>query len=271
LTIAMRGHFPVKKFKVAAIQFDVHRGDLKWNLSAVKRRILPLAQKGVKLVVLPEMWSIGFANKRLQALSATTPGVLDDLCELAGKLKVVIVGSLPERKGTRIYNTAYAIDVDGSISGTYRKVHLFSPTGEDKYFEGGRKAVIAPTSLGPMGLMICYDLRFPELSRCLVLGGASMVAVMAQWPAERVGVWKALLKARAMENQLFVIGANRCGADGAMGFGGHSQILSPDGEILARAGKRPNSLTATIDLRAIERVRKRIPCLKERVPEAYRC
>jgi predicted amidohydrolase len=260
----------VKTFKAAVIQFDIRRGDLERNLATVERRVSILSKKGIKLAVLPEMWSVGFANQRLNTLSKTTPGVLDDLRRLAKSSKMVIIGSLPERHDSRVFNTAYVVDVDGSIRGSYRKVHLFSPTNEHKHFQQGKRAVIAPTSLGPVGLMICYDLRFPELCRSLILKGALMIAIMAQWPAERVAVWKVLLRARAMENQVFVLGANSCGTDGAMNYGGHSQIISPDGHVLARAGKHPASLHAAINLKAVEQVRRRIPCLKERVPEAYR-
>jgi omega-amidase len=260
----------VKKFKAAIIQFDVHRGDLERNLGHVKRRAIALSQQGVKLIVLPEMWSVGFANRRLKELAGTTALVLKDLRRVARELRMTIAGSLPEKRGNKIYNTAYVVDNDGAIAGTYRKVHLFSPTGEDQYFVGGRKAVIAHTSLGPIGLMICYDVRFPELCRSLTLRGAPIVAVMAQWPAERRIHWDVLLRARATENQIFILGANRCGMDGPMVYGGHSRIISPDGQILARAGNRPASLHAEIDLRAVDRIRNRIPCLKERVPQAYK-
>ena len=96
-----------------------------------------------------------------------------------------------------------------------------------------------------------------------------MVVVMAQWPAARVAHWDALLKARAIENQLFVLGVNRCGQDGDRVYAGHSRIISPYGEILARAGNRPASLRADIDLGLVERTRRQIPCLQERMPEAY--
>jgi predicted amidohydrolase len=268
--LAPLGKYAVKRFKAAVIQFDIHREDLERNLSAVKRRIAMLSRRGVKLAVLPEMWSVGFANQRLKELSKTTPRVLDELGQLAKESNMVIIGSLPEKQGSKIFNTAYVVDTDGSMRGSYQKVHLFSPTSEHKHFQRGKKAVVVSTHIAPIGLMICYDLRFPELCRSLVLKGASMVAVMAQWPAERVAVWKVLLRARAMENQIFVIGANSCGRDGAMNYGGHSQIISPDGQVLARGGKHPASLQAAINLQIVEQVRKRIPCLKERVPEAYK-
>lgn len=259
----------MKTIQTAIVQFDVRLGDVEWNLESVKRRIAVLAKQGVKLVLLPEMWSTGFANKQLKELSDTTPEVLGDLSRVARESDLAIIGSMPEKKRGKIYNTAYVVDRDGSIAGTYRKVHLFSLTGEDLHFEPGREAVVAKTSLGPMGLIICYDLRFPELFRAVALRGAVIVMVMAQWPAERAAHWKVLLRARAVENQLFVLGANRCGKDGELVYAGHSRIISPDGEILARTGNRAATLSATIDLRVMERTRKRIPCLKERMPEAY--
>lgn len=258
-----------KMIRAAIIQFDVRQGDVAWNVETVNRRLAAVAERGGQLVVLPEMWSTGFVNKRLKELSGTTPRILEDLSSVARKLRLAIIGSMPEKVGGKVYNTAYVVDRDGSIAGTYRKVHLFSLTGEHRHFKAGRKAVISQTSLGKIGLMICYDLRFPELSRSLALGGASMVAVMAQWPAERVAHWDILLKARAVENQLFVFGANRCGGDPDIAFAGHSRIISPYGEVMARAGRRSATLTATIDLRAVQQTRKHIPCLKERVPEAY--
>jgi len=259
----------VKTIRAAVIQFDIRSGEVESNLKIAKQRIVALADQGVQLVLLPEMWSTGFANERLKELSETTPGILEGLSRVAKKLHLTIIGSLPEKKGTGVYNTAYVIDRDGSIAGTYRKIHLFSPTREERYFRPGRRAVVSKTSLGPIGLMICYDLRFPELCRSLALRGAKMVAVMAEWPAERVAHWEVLLKARAIENQLFILGANRCGSDGDLSYAGHSRIISPFGEVVARAGKRPITISATIDLCVVERARKQIPCLKERMPEAY--
>jgi omega-amidase len=258
-----------KMIRAAIIQFDIRRGEVERNLGIAKGRIASLAEQGARLVLLPEMWSTGFANDRLETVSDTTPGVLEDLSGVARKLHLTIIGSLPEKRKDGVSNTAYVVDRDGSIAGAYRKVHLFSPTGEDRYFKPGRKALVSRTSLGLIGLMICYDLRFPELCRSLALNGATMVAVMAQWPAERVAHWEVLLKARAIENQLFVLGANRCGADGELVYAGHSRIVSPYGEVMARAGKRPATLLASIDLGAVGRTRKHIPCLQERMPEAY--
>jgi omega-amidase len=257
------------EIKAGIVQFDVQRGHVQANVDTMKRRILGLADKGAQLVLLPEMCSTGFVHSRLSTLARTTPEVIEELTALAKVKKLVMIGSFPEKKGDRIFNTAYVIDRDGSVLNGYRKVHLFSPTGEHRVFQGGGKAVVSQTSLGPIGLMICYDLRFPELCRALCLKGARLIAVPAQWPAARVQHWDVLLKARAIENQLFVMGANRCGRDPGLEYGGHSCIISPRGEVLAKAGRRAVSLMATMDFDVIEKTRNQIPCLHERVPEAY--
>jgi predicted amidohydrolase len=259
----------VKSIRAAIIQFDVRPGDVEHNFSVVARRTTSLAKQGVDLILLPEMWSTGFANERLKDLSESTPKVLEDLSTLSRELGVMVIGSLPEKARNRIHNTAYVVDTDGSIVSAYRKVHLFTLTGEDGYFQAGREASVSETSLGPIGLVICYDLRFPELCRSLALRGARIVAVMAQWPAERAAHWKVLLTARAIENQLFVLGANRCGKDEGLVYAGHSRIISPYGEVIARAGKGPETLTGTIAMPLVDKTRKQIPCLQERVPEAY--
>lgn len=259
----------MKSIRAGIIQFDVNLGDVDANLKRVKQHIRGLADQGIQLIVLPEMWSTGFANKNLDRLSETTPRILDQISRLAKEAKTIIIGSLPEKVEGKIFNTAYLVDEKGSISATYQKIHLFSLTGEDRRFHRGRRSVVCRTSLGPVGLLICYDLRFPELCRSITLQGAKIVVVMAQWPDSRAAHWKTLLAARAIENQVFVLAANRCGQDHDLGYAGHSRIISPCGEVLARAGKKGASITATIDFSLLDQFRKTIPCLQERVPEAY--
>jgi predicted amidohydrolase len=220
-------------------------------------------------MVLPEMWSTGFMNHDLDRLAETTPDILDAMSRLAKEAQTIIIGSLPEKIEKKIFNTAYLINEKGTIPATYQKIHLFSRTGEDRWFYGGRKGIVCPTSVGSIGLLICYDLRFPELCRSLTLQGAQILVVMAQWPAARVAHWKTLLAARAIENQVFVLAANRCGEDHPLIYAGSSRIVSPSGAVLASAGKRAASITADLNFSLFDQFRETIPCLKERVPEAY--
>lgn len=259
----------MKPIRAGVIQFDIKLGDVDANLKKAKYHIRRLAGQGIQIMVLPEMWSTGFVDQDLDRLSETTPGILDVMSRLAKEAKTIIIGSLPEKVERKIFNTAYLIDEKGIISATYQKIHLFSRTGEDRWFHGGRRGFVCPTSAGPVGLLICYDLRFPELCRSFTLQGAKILVVMAQWPDARANHWKTLLVARAIENQVFVVAANRCGQDHHLIYAGHSRIVSPSGEILARASKRAASITAALNFSLLDQFRETIPCLKERVPEAY--
>lgn len=256
-------------FKAGIVQIDVKSGDTESNLRVALESIAFLASQNVNIAVLPEMWSCSFDNENLAVHAQQTPMILDQLSEAASHHHLIIAGSMPEISNGDIFNTLYVTDINGSIAGFYRKVHLFSLTGEEKYFRSGDKTVVCDTSIGPLGLMICYDLRFPELCRALALKGAQIVLVSAQWPRVRLSPWDILLQARAVENQLFIVAANRCGYENGVEFGGHSQIISPRGEIVVKAGNETAALYAELDFREIETCRKEIPSLTERVPEAY--
>lgn len=259
----------MNSFKAGIIQFDVKLNDSDYNLNRAIEGINSLEAIGADIAVLPEMWSCGFDNTRLDLHALKTPYILDKLSKKASECKIIIVGSLPESSGKDIFNTSYVIEKDGSFAGSYRKIHLFSLTEEDRYYQAGNKAVICETSVGTIGLSICYDLRFPELGRALTLKGARVIIVSAQWPLERIRHWNILLRARAIENQIFIIAANRCGKDNVTEYGGSSRIIAPGGKILSRAGKEESILHAGIDLNEIDDLRALIPCLHERVPDAY--
>jgi predicted amidohydrolase len=228
------------------------------------------AERGAALCVLPEMWSTGFAYDRLPALARSTPGILHDLRALATEKRLVIVGSLPERAGRYVYNTLHVINASGAITGQYRKAHLFQPSGEHLHFGKGSKAEVALTDLGVVGPHICYDLRFPELSRKYFLEGATLFCVSAQWPTVRKAHWELLNTARAVENQLFVVASNAVGRSGDFHFSGGSLIVSPWGERLADAGEEEGLAMASIDPSQVAEVRRRIPCAQDRNERAYR-
>jgi len=166
---------PVAPFRAAAVQFRVDVGDVASNRERAMGWIADAANRGARLCVLPEMWSTGFAEKELVPLSRTTPGILRELRALAARLGVVIAGSLPERSGGGVFNTLYVVNATGAVAGKYRKAHLFTPSGEDRWFRRGVSADVVPTDVGPIGPLICYDLRFPELSRKYFLEGATVL------------------------------------------------------------------------------------------------
>jgi len=253
----------------AAIQFSVQPGDIAANLAYVREALARVAAQGAQLALLPEMWSTGFAYKNLTELAQQTETVVAELQELSARHKLVIIGSQPEPAGDgRVYNTAHVID-NGRLIGSYRKLHLFSLLGEDKAFKGGDDWCLAETSLGPFGVIICYDLRFPELSRRLALEGARVICVPAQWPKPRQEHWRTLLRARAIENQLYLVAANACGPIGKLDFFGMSMIIDPKGEVLADAGELPGEIVAPLSWEAMDAWRAQIPCLNDRRPEFY--
>lgn len=254
--------------QAVAIQFNVKPGDLDTNLTYVREALARASGQGANLAVLPEMWSSGFDYKNLNKLALRTQGIVDELLELSRKLKLVIVGSLPEPNGDKVFNTIYVAD-NGALAGVYRKIHLFSLLGEDKAFSGGDRWLLAETSLGKIGVIICYDLRFPELSRRLALEGAQVICVPAQWPKPRQEHWRTLLRARAIENQLFVVSCNACGLIGKLNFFGMSMIINPKGEVLAEAGEEQCEISAGMDLQEMVDWRAQIPCFDDRKPECY--
>jgi len=258
----------MNSIQAAAIQFNVKQGDVDANLDYVRAALRRVAGQGARLAVLPEMWSSGFAYKNLNELAGRTPGIVEELLELSRELKLVIVGSLPEPHGEKVFNTVYVAD-NGKLAGVYRKLHLFSLLGEERAFDSGDSWLLANTSVGKVGVIICYDLRFPELSRRLALEGAAVICVPAQWPRPRQEHWRTLLRARAIENQLFVVACNACGPIGRLDFFGMSMIIDPKGEVLAEADAAESEIVASLDMQLMADWRAQIPCFNDRRPELY--
>jgi len=257
-----------KNLKVAAIQFKITLGEIDQNLKKVERALDRVAKQGVQLAVLPEMWSAGYDYKRLARHAGETPRVIEAICQLSAQHSMVVVGSLPEAADGKIYNTAYVVDC-GEVLGSYRKLHMFSTMGEDRFLAPGDRTLVVPTSVGRLGIAIYYDLRFPELFRKMALEGAEIICLPAEWPKPRQEPWRTLLRARAMENQLFVVATNCCGLQGNLNFFGMSLLLSATGEVLAEGGEVDTELIATFDYQEMVDHRAQIRCYDDRRPEIY--
>jgi predicted amidohydrolase len=257
-----------KKLCAAAIQFNIVLGEVDQNLARAAAGLEQAAKQGAQLAVLPEMWSAGYDYKRLAKHAEKTPEVLNAVCEWSLQLGLVVVGSLPEMVDGRIYNTAYVID-RGELLDSYRKLHMFSTMGEDRFLSPGDRSLVVSTSAGRLGVAICYDLRFPELFRKMALEGAEVICLPAEWPKPRQEHWRTLLRARAMENQLFVVATNCCGIQGKLDFFGMSMLLSARGEVLAEGGDTDTELVATFDYQEMLDYRAQIRCYDDRRPEVY--
>ena len=258
----------MKQLTCASIQFNISLGDIDTNLDIATAALHRVARKNCQLAVLPEMWSCGYDYRNMAELAGETPRVLEKLQEECRKLEMVTVGSLPELDNGTVYNTAYIID-KGELVGSYRKLHLFSTMREDQFLGSGEQSLVAETSVGKLGIAICYDLRFPELFRKLALEGAEIICLPAEWPKPRQEHWKTLLRARAIENQLFVIAANCCGIQGKLDFFGLSQLISPLGNILQIAAEDNTELVASFDFSEMADYRRKIDILNDRRADIY--
>lgn len=258
------------KFKAGAVQFDVKDGDVQGNLSVALGHLGDLADQGACLGVCPEFFLTGFDNENMNRLMPAVKEGIQRLAEFARKRSMAVAGSMPEQKDGQIFNTLYLIDQDGEIRIRYRKMHLFPLTGEDLHYARGDEMATADTSLGRIGTMICYDLRFPELARRLFLDGAHLFVVSAQWPLTRVAHWQTLIRARAIENQAWFVCCNRTGTDiNGLVFPGSSMIVDPNGSVLVQGDDKPGIIIADIDMDLVDLVRQTIPVGQDRRGDVY--
>jgi len=251
-------------------QMDVSLGNPETNFEQVRAWTAEAAQNGSALVVFPELWSTGYDLENWpQHASRLGEGMFAQLADLAGEFKIAIAGSILEVQDGKCYNTLAWFEATGGLKAVYRKVHLFRLMAEEKWLTPGDASVLVDADWGPTGLAICYDLRFTELFRKYALSGAKLVIVPAEWPSRRTAHWQTLLRARAIENQMFVVAVNRVGVSKEEHFGGRSAVIDPWGEALVEGGGDPALLHTEIDLALVDEVRRRIPVFEDRRPEVY--
>jgi omega-amidase len=249
---------------VAAIQMQVVSGEPRKNIIRAEAMLNEAARKGAQAALLPELWTTGYALERFEELAEDCAGMtLEFLQGEAKRLGMAIVGgSFPEKRPDGIYSTCYIIGADGSQLAAYSKEHLFPLLKEPQFLKAGKPGVVTDTRLGKWGTLICFDIRFPESARQLAYRGARVLWVPAEWPHPRLEHWRTLLRARAIENQLFVVAANRTGQGDNSNWCGHSTIIDPWGNILAEAAEDETVLVADLDMGLVDEVRRRIPCLE---------
>lgn len=235
------------------------------------------ASAGCDLAVLPEVFGFRGLDAQCRALAEPVPGpTVERIARIAAELRCwILAGSIAERDGARVFNTSVLLDRRGAIAAVYRKIHLFSATlsdgsaiREQDVYAAGSAPVLADVEGWRCGLAICYDLRFPELFRRYADAGAHLLLVPSNF-THRTGSahWDVLVRARAIENQAFVVAANQCGSNPATGVRsyGHSMIVNPWGEVLCAAGEDEDALTATLDPECLRRTRAALPALEHRV------
>jgi predicted amidohydrolase len=268
--------------RAAAVQLNATE-DMERNLATADRLVREAAGLGAELVVLPEKWSVLGTAEQMSAGAQTLDGECMTWAKsIAGELGIdLVAGSIVERVPgrTKTSNTSVHIGPDGEVRAIYRKIHMFDVEVEGVTYaesgneEPGEEVVLSELRYGVrLGMSICYDVRFPELYRVLVEHGAQVIAVPSAFTlATTRDHWEPLLRARAIENQSFVVAANQVGAHPpGHRSGGRSMIVDPWGVVLACAPDAETAIVAELSADTLREVRRRIPALEHRRPDAYR-
>ena len=254
----------MEKMNVAALQCDIVWEDRTANYQKVYRFAKKAADKGADVLVLPEMFATGFSMNRAVTVEKPDGETASFIRALARDFHMnVIAGLVLEGNHGLGRNCALSVDRMGRDVALYTKTHLISILEEDQHHEPGDEP--KPFPLGGMNCacFICYDLRFPELFR-LIAGKCGLVFVIASWPDARKSHWNILLQARAVENQLYMVGVNRIGSGGGLSFSGGTVIYDPLGKIIAHGGDREGLVVGDVEPAMVTEVRNTMPFLKDR-------
>jgi omega-amidase len=255
---------------VTVVQMNIKDGDPRKNWVVMQEFTTEAARRGSDLVVFPELWDNGYALDRAKDFaSPLSGGLFAQVSSLSRNLNIHILGSMLEKRGVGVYNTMAIFTPRAGVIGAYRKIHLFEPMGETQYLSPGEAPLSVDLPWGTTSGAICYDLRFPELLRRYAVDGAKLLVLPAQWPKARVEHWRALLRARAIENQYFVIGCNRPGEYNGTVYGGHSMVIDPWGNLITEAGEDEQIFTVRFDTSAVDEIRKQMPVIQDRRPHLY--
>jgi len=254
--------------RIALVQMDLAWENVPENHRRAALLLEEAAAGGARLALLPEMFSTGFSmdSRRI----AQPPGGPSEsfLREQSARLDLWILASVPEAGEPSPRNMALLVSPDGSVV-RYAKIHPFSYAGEDRVYTAGDRVVTAEIEGMRVTPLVCYDLRFPEPFRTAA-DETDLFAVVANWPDQRREHWRALLRARAIENQAYVVGVNRAGDGNGLHYAGDSAAIAPLGETIVEADDREQVLFADVDPGVVRKLRSRFPALDDRRPSAYR-
>ena len=256
---------------VASIQMAVTED----NKRAALEKAVDLIRKckGADLILLPEIWNIGFMSFDEYYPQAEEPGgeTLSVMQSLARECRAFLhTGSFVEKRDEGYFNSSYLLSPQGDILANYHKIHLFGfNSRETQLLSPGEQLAVVQTSLGTFGLATCFDLRFPELFRKMVDLGTEIFLVCSAWPYPRLEHWLIFNRARAIENQCYLISANSVGPNKGATLAGHSLVVDPWGTIVAGGGDDEVIIKTEIDIEQVHDARKRFPGLSGRVDWLY--
>lgn len=251
--------------KLIGLQFDIAWENKEANFAKARSLLARACPPAGALVVLPEMFATGFSMSVEKIVEPPAGETEAFLAGLAREFQAAVLGGkVSPGAGGRGRNEAVAFGPDGRELARYAKLHTFNPAGEGEHYERGDRLAAFSWGGGQVAPLVCYDLRFPEVFRAAAARGAELFAVIANWPTARVDHWLTLLQARAIENQAYVIGVNRCGQTPKLDYPGRSLIVDPRGRILADAGPGEGVLEADLDWPALRQYRSEFAVLADR-------
>ena len=230
-----------------------------------KKKILLLLESeiDVDLLIFPEMTLTGFTMKSDEFAESLQGESFNFFSELAISKKTHIFAGVIVKSNKRNFNTLIHIKPDGKLLKLYRKIHPFSYSDEDRFFDPGRKPARTKVKSWQVGLSICYDLRFPELYRKYGKKRVHLIVNIANWPDTRIEHWRTLLKSRAIENQCYVAGVNRVGKDPKLNYTGFSCVYDPMGKEIIAVENEERLIIAEIDKNIVQQIRKEFPFLED--------
>ncbi|MFQ5977235.1 MAG: nitrilase-related carbon-nitrogen hydrolase [Candidatus Heimdallarchaeota archaeon] len=266
----------IPSFQVGLAQIDIEYGDKDHNLATALDIIDQ--QSDLDILIFPELFLTGYdlTRKHELAVDLSAAPEIDELRQAAAKAKSVVIGTVITPWDKQFANTLFVINWDGQIVSEYKKAHLFRLMDEHHHFRPGKAFEVV--TLSPketqketisLGLAICYDLRFPEMFRKLRLMGAEFFVIPAEWPAPRIDHWVALARARAIENQCYVLAVNRVGSDPNNLFGGKSLAVGPTGEILTFLEDEEVVGVVHVESFDLEAYQVKLPVIRDRRPDIY--
>jgi len=264
------------KLTISIAQMDVITSQPEANLKKARGWVEEASRRGSDLICFPEMWTTGFNWANNEKMAQDHEAYINRVANLAKNHHIWINGSmLALNEEGKVSNTSILFSPDGKMTGIYRKTHLFSLVHEERYMAPGQYLTTVDAPWGRTGLSVCYDIRFPELFRTYALKGVKVQLSPMAFPYPRLDHWKILVRARAIENQMFMIGVNQVGNEefekyGLITYFGNSVIIDPWGKTVVEASETEEMLlTATIDVEMVDKIRKKMHVLNDRRPDIY--
>jgi len=249
------------KLKIGLVQF----GPVWEDKLASKEKIINLLDgtSGFDLIIFPEMTLTGFTMRSEKFSEDLMGESYSFFSTLAKEKKCAVMYGVIEKGKNKSFNTLVHLNNQGKNISSYRKIHPFSFANEDKYFGKGKNPVVTKVKGIKTGLSICYDLRFPELYRFYAKEKVHLIVDIANWPNTRIEHWRTLLKARAIENQCYVVGVNRVGDDPKLHYNGFSSVFDPMGKEIVAVENEEKVIVTEIDKSYVDEVRKKLPFLND--------